>query len=112
VVGPQLLAVVGARLLAFLVATSLVLCRRATSRSQELRRLYVSTKEVFFFYLQIKKTRAESQQIVAQRHTLMLTIPRFVFKSYTKDLSPRIFELIIRRRPTSILEPEGTIAML
>ena len=32
--------------------------------------------------------------------TLMLTIPRSLFKSYTKDLSFPIFELVFQHRPT------------
>ena len=30
--------------------------------------------------------------------TLMLTIPRFIFKSFTKDLSLSIFELVYQHR--------------
>ncbi len=65
--------------------------------------VYKKTRGYFLRQLQIEETKAESQQIVTQRNTHMLTIPRFIFKSSTKDLSPCIFELIIRRRPTSIL---------
>ncbi len=35
--------------------------------------------------------------------TLALTIPRSLFKSYTKDLSHAIFELVIQHRLTQVL---------
>lgn len=46
---------------------------------------------------QIERTEAESQQIVAQRplSCVQYLVP---FKSYTKDLSLPIFELVLRHR--------------
>ena len=44
---------------------------------------------------QIWRTRAESQQIVAQGHSHAYNTP-FYFKSYTKDLSLPIFEIVLK----------------
>ncbi len=37
----------------------------------------------------------------------MLTIPRSLFKSFTKDLSLPIFELVFQRQARDILLPRG-----
>ena len=44
---------------------------------------------------QILRTRAESQQIVAQGHSHAYNT-QFYFKSYTKDLSLPIFEIVLK----------------
>jgi hypothetical protein len=44
--------------------------------------------------------------------TLMLTIPRSVFKSSTKDLSFPIFELVFQHQATVILLTAGAVTML
>ena len=42
----------------------------------------------------------------------MRTIPRSLFKSYTKDLSLPIFELVIQHRLARILLQAGAVTML
>ena len=44
--------------------------------------------------------------------TLVRTIPRSLFKSYTKDLSFSIFELVFQYRPDILLCISGTVTML
>ena len=44
--------------------------------------------------------------------TLVLTIPRSVFKSSTKDLSLPIFELVFQHQAATVLSVAGAFTML
>ena len=44
--------------------------------------------------------------------TLVLTIPRSLFKSYTKDLSLSIFELVFQHHLTTLLWADRAVTML
>ena len=46
------------------------------------------------------------------RATLLRTIPRSMFKSYTKDLSCPMFELVVPRRLPPVLPGDRAAAML
>jgi hypothetical protein len=62
------------------------------------------------------KTNLQNKGLISAdrgtKATLVRTIPRSLFKSYTKDLSFSIFELVFQYRPDTLLCVSGTVTML
>ena len=60
-----------------------------------------------------KRTNLQNKGLISAdrgtKATLMLTIPRSLFKSSTKDLSFPIFELVFQHQKTNILLPARTV---
>ena len=62
----------------------------------------VGEREFYILMKKYKITNLQNKGLISAdrgtKATLMLTIPRSLFKSYTKDLSFPIFELVFQHR--------------